>query len=520
MSNTIRFTGLASGFDTETMIQQLMKAERMKVDTVFQKKVWAEWQRDSYREVNSQLLEFRNLASNMRLQGSFMAKKVTSSNNDVATAKSTGSAANFSYELEVKQLATNGYAKSTESIKVQALDINGDPMMENGEPVMVFNTQSKEFLASAAGLTSENPTKVFTINGKDFTVDNTKSLDSLLKEINSANIGVSAFYDEVSGKVSISSMVPGKGQMQIDDTDGFLADVLKFKDIEDEDGNVTEAWYTAGEDAKFILNGLETSRSSNTFTINGVEFALKAEGTTTVSSATDTDKVFDMIKGFVDKYNELITKTNATLSEKRYRDYPPLTDEQRKDMSESEVKLWEEKAKSGQLRGDSMVSSALSSMRMIMGSAVQGLGEGALATLSSIGIATASYEDGGLLENGFLHIDEEKLREALEEKPQEVIDLFTKQSDDASEQGIATRLYESVNSTISRLTEKAGSSAYKVDNSLMSKEIKRIEDELQRFEDRMLMVEERYWKQFTAMEKALANMQNQGNSIAAMLNPQ
>ena len=215
----------------------------------------------------------------------------------------------------------------------------------------------------------------------------------------------------------------------------------------------------------------------------------------------------------------MIAKTNEKLSEKRYRNYPALTDAQRKDMSESEVKLWEEKAKSGQLRGDSIVSSALSSMRSIMGDAVKGLDEGAFSTLASIGIKTASYEDGGLLENGFLHIDEKKLREALEEKPEQVINLFTSQSDDISEQGIATRLYASVNASITRLTEKAGSEAYKVDNSLMSKEIKTLEEQLERFEARMLMVEDRYWKQFTAMEKALADLQSQGNSITSMLMP-
>lgn len=498
MSNAIRFTGLASGFDTETMIQQLMKAERMKVDKVFQKKVQAEWQRDAYRTVNSQLLEFRNIASSMRLQGSFMAKKVTSSDTSTATAKATEVAANFSYELEVQSLAKNGYATSVSKID------------ETIAPA------DKEALAAHVG-------KKFTIKAGEkettFTIKEGESLNDLLARINKENMGVSTLYH--GGKVSISSMVSGKGQFELTDTDGFLNDVFKMNVGKDGDGNPIEgANYNTGEDAKVILNGLEMWQKSNKFEVNGVEISLKAEGKTTISSATDTDKVFDMIKGFVDQYNALITKTNETLSEKRYRDFPPLTDEQRKDMSESEIKLWEEKAKSGLLRGDSMVSSALSSMRTIMGSAVQGLGEDALSTLASIGIATASFKDGGLLENGFLHIDEEKLREALEEKPQEVIDLFTKRSDDPSQQGIATRMYASVNDTINRLTEKAGNAAYKVDNSLMSEEIKRIEKELERFEDRMTQVEERYWKQFTAMEKALANMQNQGNSIMAMLNPQ
>jgi len=494
MINPIRFGGIASGMDTETMVKQMMQAERIPMDRIFQQKQWAEWQRDAYRDVNKQLLEFRNLASNMRLQGTFLANKVSSTNDGIATAKGSGAAANFAYDLKVLALADNGYANSKESIGTN------------------FDAKDKSALADLAGLEAgvdENDpgqTTSFKINGKEFTIAHGKSLDDLIKEINGAKIGVSAFYDTATQKVSFASTVTGEGKLNIEDSsDEFLANVLK---IDKDDANS----FYAGKDASFVLNGLETTRNSNTFTISGVEFSLKAEGNTRISSAPDTDKVFDTIKNFVDKYNELITKTNEQLVEKRYRDYKPLTNEQKADMSDKEIELWEEKAKSGLLRGDSILSGIMSEMRSFMSNDVKGLDKGAISALFEIGIQSNSYED-----RGFLHIDEAKLRKAIEEKPQEVIDLFTKQSKNTNEQGIGTRLYASANDALSRLVEKAGRPDSTVDQSFISKEIKRYEEQLVAFERRLFEVENRYWAQFTAMENALSSMNSQGNSLTSML---
>lgn len=75
MINPIRFGGMASGLDTENMLKQIMQAERMPVDRMFQQKQQVEWKQDAYRDFNKQLLEFRNAVSDLRLQGSFQAYK-------------------------------------------------------------------------------------------------------------------------------------------------------------------------------------------------------------------------------------------------------------------------------------------------------------------------------------------------------------------------------------------------------------------------------------------------------------
>ena len=125
---------------------------------------------------------------------------------------------------------------------------------------------------------------------------------------------------------------------------------------------------TAGQNAKFTFNGLKTERSTNTFQINDFEVTLKqvtAEGAppVTFSSAPDTDKIFDSVTKFVDEYNKLIEDLNKQLREPKYRDFQPLSAEQKKDMKEDEIKQWEDKAKSGTLRNDSTISSMLTQMR-------------------------------------------------------------------------------------------------------------------------------------------------------------
>ena len=75
----------------------------------------------------------------------------------------------------------------------------------------------------------------------------------------------------------------------------------------------------------------------------------------TINISNDTEQVFENIKKFVESYNELIGKVQEKLQETRYRDYRPLTDEQREEMTERQIELWEERAKSGLLRRDSIL---------------------------------------------------------------------------------------------------------------------------------------------------------------------
>src|SRR5699024_10370101 len=193
-----------------------------------------------------------------------------------------------------------------------------------------------------------------------FNIKASQSFDSMVSEVNRADNGVSMFYDEMTGQISLTRTETGNFNDSGDEikTSGdFAINQLNFSDTTEE---------TGGQNAKFTLNGLTTERTSNSFEVSGVTFNLKQEFSgenVRVNITNDTEAVFENIKGFVEKYNELIGKIQDRLQEERHRDYRPLTDKQREAMTERQQKLWEEKAKSGMLRRDPILSGALNDMR-------------------------------------------------------------------------------------------------------------------------------------------------------------
>lgn len=159
---------------------------------------------------------------------------------------------------------------------------------------------------------------------------------------------MTALYDSFSDKITLTRKETGdfnKGGNEIITSSGFLNNVLRF-------GSGTE---TGGQNAKFTINGLETERTSNTFEMSGVTFTLKntfttAEPPVAINVTNDTNAVFDNIKKFVTLYNETIAKIQTKTDETRYRDYQPLSDEEREALSDKQQEQWDEKAKSGMLR--------------------------------------------------------------------------------------------------------------------------------------------------------------------------
>jgi flagellar hook-associated protein 2 len=144
-------------------------------------------------------------------------------------------------------------------------------------------------------------------------------------------------------------------------------------------------------------------------------------------------------------------------------------------------------------------------------SRVEGL-DGEYTSLASIGITTGSY-----YENGKLHIDEDALRKAIETDLDQVIRLFTNSSDEESEVGVATRVYRALDNAVDRITDTAGTSADLVDTSRIGKQIQVINDTISREEDRLQQVEERYWRQFTALERFIAQMNSQSAWLTSLL---
>ena len=116
VNNTMRITGFASGLDTDTIIRDLMKAERAPLDKLFQKKEWMSWQRDAYRDVNLELSAFQKKVDKLRFSSDFNGFKATSSNTANALVSAKGNAIQGSYDLKIEQLAEVAKIKSGSAI--------------------------------------------------------------------------------------------------------------------------------------------------------------------------------------------------------------------------------------------------------------------------------------------------------------------------------------------------------------------------------------------------------------------
>ncbi|WP_077613988.1 flagellar hook-associated protein 2 [Caenibacillus caldisaponilyticus] len=339
--------------------------------------------------------------------------------------------------------------------------------------------------------------------------DGTKSLNTVISAINGSAAGVSMFFDSATGQVSITRSKTGdynKSGAEMIFTSAFFTDTLKL-DSNNEQG---------GTDATITINGLTTTRHDNTFTVNGVTFTLKQNITSpvTVSVTNDTDGIYDKIKAWVDKYNDTIDKINAKLSEKRYRDYPPLTDDQKKDMSEDEINLWNQKAMSGMLADDTILRDGLSQMRLELYKQVSGLSNTKYDQLAEIGIKTSS----DYTQNGKLEIDEATLKQAIADDPQAVIDLFTKSGSTDDDTGLMKRLQGVIQDTMNKVKQKAGNDSSTYDQYFLGKDIHDLDERISAFEDHLNDVQNRYYAQFTAMEEAIQMANQQASYIMSFFN--
>ncbi|MFE4045775.1 MULTISPECIES: flagellar filament capping protein FliD [unclassified Priestia] len=341
-----------------------------------------------------------------------------------------------------------------------------------------------------------------------FEFDGSTSLNTLLTQISNSKVGISAFFDEGTNKVvmtrkdtgNLSSADSADGSNMVF-SGGFLTGFLQL------------AGDAKGTDAKFTLNGLETTRKSNTFTTGGVTYTLQNNftGDVRVNVSNDTQKVFDTIKDFVTKYNELIEKINGKITEERDRDYQPLTDEEREKLTDKQAEQWDDKAKSGLLKGDSILSSGLNQMRSNWYASVSGV-SGGFSQLTDIGISTsANYSDRGKL---VIEGDGTKLKEAIEKDPQSVMDLFMKSGSTTSEKGIVRRLRDTITQTVSKVEQRAGRSTWTSEQFLLGRNLKSVNSQITSFESRLTQVEDRYYRQFTAMEKAIQNANAQSAQLS------
>ncbi|MCP1143753.1 flagellar filament capping protein FliD [Lysinibacillus endophyticus] len=251
---------------------------------------------------------------------------------------------------------------------------------------------------------------------------------------------------------------------------------------------------------------------------------LKTEPAVTMTYSTNVDDIVNRIKEFVTTYNGLITDLYNLTTETKYRDYQPLTNPQKEAMEEKQIELWEKKAKSGILRGDTIIRNGLSSMRSLVYQSNPAVDNVKYNTLYSIGITTSSNYNSG----GTLQIDETKLRQALEEDPDAVSKLLSypsgKEKDtmvingvtkEVDTRGLAQKLRGEMSKIKSKIEERAGRSTMSETQYTLGKYLRDVDNSIKTWQDKLADLETRYWKQFTAMETAINKANQQYTSLSS-----
>lgn len=345
----------------------------------------------------------------------------------------------------------------------------------------------------------------FAINGTEFTFTSEDTLSSLISRVNASDAGVTVTYSSLEDKFILTSKDYGAGfDITMEDMDGSNLLYSLFGD---------DYTVAGGQNSILSVNGIEIQRSGNSFTIDGVTLTLKEITDTPILIEVErnTEQIMQGIVEFVDEYNKLIDELNDLIRAKpTYKNYPPLTDAQKNEMSQQEIVLWEEKAKEGLLRNDSTIYDLLNDMRRALYNRVS---DSAYA-LYDLGIETSGiYSDYGKL----VITDKSKLQKAIESDPESIRALFNDE-----EKGIATSINNLINSSTrvsyassGSLVKLAGTAAYTGKSSL-DRQIELIEERLKRLQTQYNTEKTRYWNQFNRMEELIAIMYQQSSWLSSM----
>lgn len=393
----ITVSGIGSGLDIESLVTQLVAAERAPTEnrlTLQDARLAAEL--SSFGVFKGALSSFQSSLAQLNTLGNFNQRITSSGNEDIATLTASSDAIPGSYDLGVTQLAkahslaSAGYTELTDTV---------------GEGVLTLRFGTTDYVGPDPGPESYNS---FTVNPDrgvaTITIDNTNNtLEGVRDAINNADIGVSATIvnDGSAYRLLLNSDSNGDAnsiEISVSDTgDGNDTDTAGLSALAFNSAATNLEQTVAAQDAIFTVNGLSINSAENTVSgaIEGVDIELKdLTGATpiNISIAEDRATVKEAISTFIEGYNQFIDTANAATA------FDPTS------------------RTAAPLQGDFSVRSIVGQLRQVLTNAVDGF-SGPFSTLSEIGITTNT--------DGSLALDNSRLDTVLEENFNDIAGLFT-----------------------------------------------------------------------------------------------
>ena len=553
-----------SGLDIESLVKMGMMNKQKQYDKMYQNEMKQEWLKEAYVGVYDSMKTFKNNMTDFKLQSNMSAMNATSTNEDIVSVSANGAAAAMSHKVSVSKVASNAYimtgmngsspaeitfANNANPGKNYLMDVMYKEVhtTDNGDGTYSYTVKDKDgnektVAGSDAAITltlkdssAANAKEYAVTLTYDDIIQDKKTLSDLASAINKSEANIQAGFDTANGSFSMYNKTSGeKNIINItagnDDTatllknlhlasynaqDNTLGAALSFNA-----GTAVEA--AKGTNAQATIDGKTYNLESNKITVAGVTYNFnnvsEVGKTTTVNVSQDTDKIVDNVKKFVDMYNTMLDSLNDKLSEERYSDYKPLTKEQEAEMTEEQIKKWNEKAKSGLLYNNSQVRTLVSDMREALYTPVDAV-DSKYNSLSAIGITTTTTK-------GHVTLDEDKLRKALTEDPDCVYQLFASDQDssyiagstntnkltayekkeDYKNTGVANRLYNAMTDNMSIFENYAGTSKATDDQSYLGKLISNMHTRMTSFQTLMKSYENKLYDKYDAMEVALSKL--------------
>lgn len=458
--------GLASGLDTNTIIQQLMQIERQPFVRLEASKKNINSHQSTFRSLNTKLRALQDVAFDLSLASSFRGVTSTSSDETVARVTSTSSASTGEFDLVVKQLAKAHVVRSNVSVK-------------GTDPADDFI--NKSFTISDGNLELE------------IRIDQADSIEQALEQIkaniNNSALAINASVIETTGgkkEIVFTAKQLGEDHKIKFEAGEQGSDLLSALGITlTDDGDVSkENTAQSAQNAMIELNGISIERSSNTLTnvIEGVTINLLKESDEGESNArskiqvkTDTEQVIEKVEEFVNAYNEVITMVRGNLK------------------------------KDSKLQGNATLRNLDTQLFNWTNSKV-GADADAFNFLFELGITIDKGITVGSEMTGKMSIDTKLLTEKLEEDADAFMKFFR------GENGFA----KMIDQNLRAWTSSANGILTKAIQSFDS-EISFIDDRIEQMSQRLEIKEQSLRKQFVAMEVSLAQSQAQQMWLSSQL---
>lgn len=488
--STTRVTGMYSGIDTESLIQQLVEAKSVKVKTETKNQLRIKYKQDAWGDLNKKIKNLFTKVDNLRYEGSYSKRTTEVSDSSVASVVTSDSAMISTQSLKVKQLAKAGYLTGGQ--------IESDEKATNATKLTDLGIEAGSKFSIKVG---DKETEI--------EVTEKMTLSALASKLN--NAGVSANFDSANQRFYIGASKTGlEGDFSFSASDEGGNNALSVLGLTRGEKKID------GQDAMIELNGVEYSSNENNFTINGLTITAKAETgdkEVTLNTTKDTSAIYDKIKDFVKTYSELINEMDSLYNADMKTKYDPLTDEEKSAMSDYEIEKWEEGLKKQILSKDETLRSVSEKLKMGMQSGFK-VGDKTMY-LFDFGIETGNYFSTADNEKYALHIrgdeddsmfatDTNKLKELIASDTDSVVKFFSQLGKD---------LYESMNSMSSRVPNSR-TYGYFFDDQKLASDYKDYTSKIADMEEKLSQYEDKWYKKFSAMETALAKMQSSQNAVA------